>query len=74
MSEPIHGVEKKMVATYPGDRSEPERFRRLLGRVYGSPTPPPPPSNLANRSSKPPAKPPVVPDAPGGSPSGVQRE
>ena len=74
MSEPIHGVEKKMVATYPGDRSEPERFRRLLGRVYGSPTPPPPPSNLAKRSSKPPAKPPVVPDAPGGSPSGVQRE
>ena len=38
--------EKKIVATYPGDRSEPERFRRLLGRVYGSPTPPPPPSKL----------------------------
>lgn len=71
MSEPIHGVEEKIVATYPGDRSEPERFRRLLGRVYGSPTPPPPPSNLAKRSSKPPAKPPVVPDAPGDSPSGV---
>ena len=44
MSDAIHGAEKKIVATYPGDRSEPERFRRLLGRVYGTPTPPPPPS------------------------------
>ena len=46
MSEPIQGVEKKIVATYPSDCSEPERFRRLLGRVYGSPTPPPLPSKL----------------------------
>ena len=74
MSEPIHGVEKKIVATYPGDRSEPERFRRLLGRVYGSPSPPPPPSNPAKRSSKSDAKSPVVPGVPGASPSGVQRE
>ena len=65
MSEPIQGVEKKIVATYPGDRSEPERFRRLLGRVYGSPTPPPPPSKLTRRAPKPSAKPPVAPGAPG---------
>ena len=65
MSETIHGAEKKIVATYPGDRSEPERFRRLLGRVYGSPTPPPPPSKPAARPSKPPAKPPAARDTPG---------
>ena len=64
MSETIHGAEKKIVATYPGDRSEPERFRRLLGRVYGSPTPPPPPSKPAARPSKPPAKPPAAQDTP----------
>ena len=65
MSETIHGAEKKIVATYPGDRSEPERFRRLLGRVYGSPTPPPPPSKPGARASKPSAKPPAAQDTPG---------
>ena len=64
MSETIHGAEKKLVATYPGDRSEPERFRRLLGRVYGSPTPPPPPSKPTARPSKPIAKPPAAQDTP----------
>lgn len=65
MSEPIHGAEKKIVATYPADRSEPERFRRLLGRVYGSPTPPPPPGKPATLASKPPAKAPAAPSTPG---------
>ena len=65
MSDKIHGAEKKIVATYPGDRSEPERFRRLLGRVYGSPTPPPPPSKPSARASKPSAKPPLDPDTAG---------
>lgn len=64
MSDTIHGAEKKVVATYPGDRSEPERFRRLLGRVYGSPTPPPP-SKPGARASKPSEKPPVDPDTAG---------
>lgn len=65
MSDTIHGAEKKIVATYPGDRSEPERFRRLLGRVYGTPTPPPPPSKPGARASKPSAKPPVDPGTAG---------
>lgn len=65
MSDTIHGAEKKIVATYPGDRSEPERFRSLLGRVYGTPTPPPPPSKPGARASKPSAKPPVDPGTAG---------